>query len=179
MNLDYRSEYWLYDQYWNKKRTLKQMAKICGVCEHAVWYWMSKFGIARRTRKEVAGGKLPKGEASFNAFYKRYKWSARQRGLVFELSKKELREIVEQNCFYCGVSPNTRHIHSKETHGAYYSNGIDRIRSGDGYTRENSRPCCIRCNRAKHTMGEDEFYLFVISIYNHFILGEENVADWI
>ena len=174
-NIDYKSEYWLYDQYWNKKQTMRQVAELCEVCEHVIWYWMSKFGIVRRK----PGTSLEKGESNFNAFYKRYKWSAKENNLKFNLTKEEFKGIIEQDCFYCGALPDTPHSHDKSSYGDYYSNGIDRIDSSIGYVRDNSRPCCIKCNRAKHAMSEDEFRLLIRNIYKHFILGGKNATQGI
>ena len=44
-------------------------------------------------------------------------------------------------------------------------NGIDRIDSSQGYTNENSVPCCTFCNFAKHTMGKDDFLAWVKRVY--------------
>lgn len=46
-------------------------------------------------------------------------------------------------------------------------NGIDRIDSSKGYTRENSVPCCKFCNFAKHTMSEGDFYQWVKRVYEY------------
>lgn len=49
-NIDYKSEYWLYDQYWNKGKFLKTIGEMCGVDDNTIHYWMKKFNIARRNR---------------------------------------------------------------------------------------------------------------------------------
>jgi hypothetical protein len=46
-------------------------------------------------------------------------------------------------------------------------NGIDRIDSKKGYTKENSASCCKYCNIAKHTMMEDEFFKWVKRVYEY------------
>jgi len=187
-NQDYKSEYWLYDQYWNKEKTLEEIGKECSVCSQTILNWMTGFGIVRRgvgfqlgndfwsnpkngfPRKPI----LEKGESNFNAFYKRYKWSAKKKGMEFDFTKEEFRKVVEQHCFYCNAPPNTPHSHSKDSYGDYYSNGIDRVNNNVGYTYKNSRPCCINCNRAKHALNEDEFRLLIKNIHKHYILGDKN-----
>ncbi len=46
-------------------------------------------------------------------------------------------------------------------------NGIDRIDSDIGYTKDNSVPCCKYCNFAKHTMSEKDFYIWVKRVYEY------------
>lgn len=46
-------------------------------------------------------------------------------------------------------------------------NGIDRVDSNIGYTKDNSVPCCKYCNFAKHTMSEDDFYVWVKRVYEY------------
>lgn len=51
--------------------------------------------------------------------------------------------------------------------------GIDRINSNYGYHSKNCRPCCWKCNRAKSTMTEEEFYAWVHSVETHMNTGRE------
>lgn len=44
-------------------------------------------------------------------------------------------------------------------------NGIDRVDSSKGYTKENSVACCKHCNTAKNTMSEDDFYAWIRRAY--------------
>lgn len=46
-------------------------------------------------------------------------------------------------------------------------NGIDRIDSNIGYTKENSVSCCKFCNFAKHTMSESDFYKWIRRVYEY------------
>ena len=39
------------------------------------------------------------------------------------------------------------------------------IDPSQGYTNENSVPCCTFCNFAKHTMGKDDFLAWVKRVY--------------
>lgn len=49
----HRDAKWLRRQYIDKKRSAYAIAKKCGVVENTVLYFLSKFGIARRTAAEV------------------------------------------------------------------------------------------------------------------------------
>jgi len=76
-------------------------------------------------------------------FYK-YKQSAKKRGYAFYISYKYAVLLFMQPCYYCGVTANPL-------------NGIDRVDNTQGYSESNCVPCCKVCNRAKSSMGIDEF----------------------
>jgi hypothetical protein len=81
--------------------------------------------------------------------------------------------LSKSKCKYCGLE------HSKEIEDRLSEtnskkrlsdevlkiNGIDRIDSSIGYTKENSVTCCKYCNFAKHTMSEDDFYKWIRRVY--------------
>ena len=54
-----------------------------------------------------------------------------------ELTKEHVKALINQPCIYCG---DTERI------------GVDRADSSKGYTIENSKPCCTRCNIIKRDM---------------------------
>jgi len=43
---------WLYEHYWRKQMSLKEIAQILDVRDSLILYWMKKMGIPRRTRVE-------------------------------------------------------------------------------------------------------------------------------
>lgn len=86
-----------------------------------------------------------------------YMGAAKRRGHSWELTEKEFTEITVMDCFYCGASPEQE---QKKWPGLK-SNGIDRIDNERGYARDNVLPCCIRCNRMKHTMNTKDFIALV------------------
>ncbi len=66
-NIDYKSEYWLYDQYVNKGNTLKQVAEKCGIkSEATIHYWMRKFNIQSREAGFQRGHKMHEGRYEEN-----------------------------------------------------------------------------------------------------------------
>lgn len=117
--------------------------------------------------------KLPKGEASFNALYKSYKYGAERRNLSFSLSKEEFRFMVQRSCHYCGAQPSNEFVVSSRskgklyTNGAFTYNGLDRMDNAQGYTSENVVACCEDCNRAKRSMSKDQFLGLVVRIFKH------------
>jgi len=78
---------------------------------------------------------------SITGRYASYKSNAKVRGLVFELTLQEFKEMIEQDCHYC-QDPGY---------------GIDRVDSGMGYIIGNVVSCCTMCNRMKLNYEIDEF----------------------
>jgi hypothetical protein len=89
--------------------------------------------------------------------YKSYRLRANAKRIKFELSQEEFFSLIEMDCTYCGG----------------VGGGIDRKDSKIGYTKENSVPCCWKCNNMKYTHSIDNFIKHVKKIYN-FILEKEN-----
>lgn len=99
-----------------------------------------------------------------------YKNAAEKKGVEFNLSKKDLANLIFENCFYCGSLPGQKwKIVSKRIHlGKFmFYNGIDRIDSNIGYSNENCRTCCKNCNYMKNSLTQNEFYDHVRKIVNH------------
>lgn len=108
---------------------------------------------------------LKHGKASFNSLYDSYMRNAKRRSLEFKLTEDEFEKLTQQNCVYCGGSPNG--IIRPKSVGAYVYNGIDRRDNTKGYTQENCVPCCKICNFAKHELTIDDFLNHIRKIYDH------------
>lgn len=122
---------------------------------------------------------LAKGQAAFNRLYGSYKKSAKERGLVFELTEEEFKELTQQNCYYCNRKPYREFISGyfkgeKRGNGTYIYNGIDRVDNTKGYTKDNVVPCCKDCNMMKRDMEQKEFFNFIERVYNYWINNERN-----
>lgn len=85
----YKNKKWLQREYWDKGKTIDQIAKKCNIGTSAVLYWMEKFGIEKRD----VGGK-PKF-----AKYKHKEW------LQGEYWGK--RKLMTQIAKVCRVSDST------------------------------------------------------------------------
>jgi len=104
-------------------------------------------------------GRLAFGENGFNRLYDTYRRRANKKHFDFDLSKEEFREITSKNCYYCGIEPYQKAPSTpKKDYGFYTYNGIDRIDSSMGYTKENIVPCCGQCNVAKNNYTQQEFF---------------------
>lgn len=85
------------------------------------------------------------------AKYSKYKHDAKRRHYPFELTLEQFTLIISQPCNYCG-SPGP--------------NGIDRKNNDDGYTLNNSVPCCFRCNKIKMDYSVEEMFHHLIKMVN-------------
>ena len=104
------------------------------------------------------------GEAAFNSYFYNCKRNAKQRNYNFSLSKKEVRKINQQNCHYCGVTPQSI---QKGNNSDYIYNGIDRVDNSKGYVGGNVVACCAKCNRMKMAMPQKDFLAHVERIHKH------------
>jgi len=125
--------------------------------------------------KEVNCGRkpersLPEGEASFNRIFYQYQKSAMKRGYEFNLSKEQVKEIIQKECYYCGEFPQVREtIWSKRFNKMFIGHGMDRKNNNEGYYLDNVVSCCERCNTCKMHYSMDEFFEMCTKIYNRHI----------
>lgn len=90
--------------------------------------------------------------------YTRYQYKAKKRSIIWDLSLNCFKELLYKNCFYCNAIPSMEATYRGLTHKF---NGIDRIKSNEGYTTSNSVSCCWLCNRAKGNLSLDQFLNWV------------------
>jgi hypothetical protein len=91
--------------------------------------------------------------------YQRYKKRAEIKGIEFDFTKEDFINLSTKHCFYCGNEPaeHNPYKHKSQMHNdtktraTVYTNGLDRIDSNKGYTKENCVPCCPMCNWMKNS----------------------------
>jgi len=110
----------------------------------------------RQTRKQT----LPLQQSTFNRIYRTYKRQAKYCKRVFDISKEEFQNIINKDCAYCGSPP-------LQYSDGYKRNGIDRIDSDKGYTKQNIAPCCEMCNHAKSYHPKDKFLSWALQLYKY------------
>lgn len=100
-----------------------------------------------------------------------YKHGAKRRGLIFNLDREQIKNLIFSNCFYCGKEPTNifNGFKNKSTHNAIKYNGIDRKDNLMGYSIENCVTCCMYCNMSKRDMTIEEFRSWIVRVYNNFI----------
>lgn len=121
-------------------------------------------GTKHRTGKTPGNALKDPTESSFNGLYLAYKFSAKTKNMVFELTKEYFRLITKTNCYYCNDSPSGRYLQTAWAREPYIYNGIDRYDNKKGYTIANSRPCCSKCNYFKSGMHGDDFITYIRKI---------------
>ena len=112
--------------------------------------------------------------SDFTILLKQFKKQAKIRNIKWSLSDEQVRNLVNQPCFYCGIEPK---IYKKSNPKAYKVTtsyiGIDRLNNNEGYTPENVVPCCSVCNYLKWTLSLDEFKKQITKIYKHLNLQDK------
>lgn len=119
-----------------------------------------------RTEMMVQRRRKRPGEACLNECWRSYRTNAVARGVSFLLTKDQFIAITGRNCHYCGAPPSNE-ITRPRSYGSFCYSGIDRQDNGQGYTVENSVPCCRTCNIAKADMTVKGFYEWVARIQAH------------
>lgn len=117
----------------------------------------------------VLRGTKPLYEAIHRSIYTNYKKQAETRGYVFELTTTEFKNLILQDCHYCGEVPSN----TFKSGGRFYNgndtflyNGVDRRVNTIGYTSTNCVPCCSKCNFAKKDFDYDEWIQWVHRLYH-------------
>jgi hypothetical protein len=129
--------------------------------------------VVELNRERAKNNRKEYGESSFNSLFNRYKTHAEKRGIAFNLEKEEFRKMTQCDCFYCGEKPN-QIVQNRNNFGQYIYNGIDRLNSKEGYTKENCVPCCGRCNEGKNDISQQDFYDWIDRVYHHIHQLENN-----
>jgi len=124
--------------------------KSCG-CYHKI-----------RTRQLFS---KPYDELQVSRIRCQYNRSARHKGHEFNLSREEVKQLIDAKCYYCGKKPSNK-LTYHEVEITYQ--GIDRKDNTKGYTPNNVVPCCIICNKMKKAMNHDEFIYHILKIAERF-----------
>ena len=128
----------------------------------------------RMRERAIETNMIEYGKSAFNTLYARYISKAKERNILFELTKETFSEITKRSCFYCGKEPS-QIVKNRANNGDYVYNGIDRIDSSKGYIMSNVVPCCGRCNEAKMSETQKDFIEWIKQVYTHLGL-DKNVV---
>lgn len=115
--------------------------------------------------KEVKASKrISKNHSEITAIILGYKRHAERRGFKWELTRKDVEEIVKMDRFYYKSKPNNIKKTKNSIKGGLVYSRIDRIDNTKHYTKKNTVPCCKICNYAKSNMSLQEFQEWAIRI---------------
>ena len=131
-------------------------------------------GCARRGKP--ANNRLPAGEASFNVLYNHYQRAAKVRGICWRLPKDSFRKLTLLPCHYCGLVRGAEYRAGNGVNGGYRYTGIDRVNNAKGYSPNNVVPCCIICNRAKHTLSLQEFKQWIVRTHAWLFIANDKIS---
>lgn len=131
-------------------------------------------GCMSGTFASAALSKEP-GLSNVNQLYNTYKNQARRREYEWKLSLEEFREIIKENCYYCGIEPLQKIIVPNISgERVLLYNGIDRVNNTIGYTMDNIVPACGTCNIAKKKLSLEEFVKWIERVYKN--LSERKIV---
>jgi hypothetical protein len=124
-------------------------------------------------------------ERALDSILSSYKGGAKSKKLEFSLNKAEFRNIISQDCHYCGTEPRLVDWNRFSAVRKYkpsdlqdiYANGIDRKDNSIGYTSENTVPCCPDCNYAKRGKTY-EYFLAYLSRITRFMGTDKKAQEY-
>src|SRR3989337_856593 len=85
---------------------------------------------------------------------RRYKYGAKGKGRIWELSDEYALSLIRSPCYYCG-GVEMRRRGERKSGASLLINGIDRMDSSRGYEYGNVVPCCSKCNFRKKSIPHD------------------------
>jgi len=124
-------------------------------------------GCLQREAGSMNGRKKIKPGTFLSRYYKIYRYTAKRKGIKFNLTLEEFKLLVNQNCYLCGHLPEPKSL----CRAKYYKkdilfNGIDRLDSSKGYEFYNCKPCCSMCNIMKLDLNYTTFINQIKKIIN-------------
>jgi len=107
-------------------------------------------------------------ESALNRLIRGYTRHAKRRNLIWKLTFSQVKDLTQQNCYYCKQIPLQIMYSTEKKVDPYYYNGIDRKNNKIGYAIENCVPCCGRCNSAKSDMSINEFKNWIKALMDNY-----------
>ena len=117
------------------------------------------------------------GESSFTHIYLSYKKRSEYMDRIFDLSKEEVKKLIDSPCHYCGAQ-RSNEKKSRFNNGSYFYNGLDRVNNNNGYEISNVVSSCWKCNEAKKTMLYNDFLAWISRVYKHRIEKKTNYETY-
>jgi len=120
---------------------------------------------SRRGKQKLRKGNI-EDQSAWGQVLNSTKRGAKRRGYTFKLTLKQIKQLGQQNCYYCGGEPSN-YKKLDFTYQEIHYNGIDRVDNTKGYTLDNVVPCCKWCNQAKSDMSITKFNEWLTRLYKH------------
>lgn len=154
------------DLYWICKCDCGTVKRIRG---YHIVSGMDNCGCQTSVRRSLRMRK-PIRDSFVKMMFNAYKHGAKSRQIEFTLTSLEFETMMFSQCEYCKVDPYAIHVRTfiDGTSDSLTWNGVDRIDSTQGYTRNNCVPCCKICNAAKSDLTLQEFTSWVSRLTQNF-----------
>lgn len=125
----------------NKDYINDNIVPCCAMCNY-MKNTLDKNTFIKRVIHIATYNKLYDGKLDDTVFsknnslgYNDYRYNAKKRQILFALTPEEYVNIINNNCYLCGIK--------------YDLPGLDRIDSNKDYTIDNVKACCSNCNYLK------------------------------
>jgi hypothetical protein len=114
----------------------------------------------------------------YNDYSKKIIAEKRRGEIEFKLSKEEVKNLINGNCYYCGNKPQMRDwVKTRFKEEALPTNGIDRINPNKGYIPGNCVSCCPMCNYMKIDYNINDFKNQIYKIYHNLNLCSTTIEN--
>lgn len=108
----------------------------------------------------------PNQDSTYKSLIHSMRGGAKRRGISYELSFEEFKEIVSMNCHWCGIEPTLKKPKKERMPTlSAPAHGIDRVDNSLGYVYNNCVASCQMCNIAKNNKSKEEFLLWIKRVY--------------
>ena len=124
----------------NEKNNLIKMCQICN-CECNLENF--KNNKCKKCYDKFITWQTADKVKTINTKIKDIRHSATRRNIFWDLENEDVEKIINSRCYYCSK--------------LVAFNGIDRVDSNKGYTKDNCVPCCKKCNFMKCEYSVEHF----------------------
>lgn len=155
---------------------------LCLRCKHEYKITHQRF-ITPTLNPERAGCRLcsiykDPQDVVVRKLYDAYAPAAKRRNIEFKLTKKQIKEFLFKNCYYCGREPRNKAKLGRIKVKEILYHGIDRVNNDMGYVVENCVTACRMCNIAKNNYSLQEFQNWIKDLTNYQLnVNIRNIGD--
>ncbi len=151
------------ESYWECRCDCGKITKVTGYCLTSGN--TKSCGCYHKDRTQELFS-LPPQELGLNRIFMDYRKWAKKKNNCFQLTKDQVKVLIQSDCHYCGGEPSNNIGLHREIRFTYQ--GIDRKDNSEGYTPDNVVPCCFLCNEMKKATNYDEFLSHINKISTKF-----------